>query len=99
MEGLVRLLIAHPLVVRRDERAGLHVEVRLTGEGRAAAGVVARRPQQRSEALAERDLPFVGHVEAAEQQQRMLVQRGADPGEGRVVDGLGHVNADDLHAV
>ena len=78
MPEVVGLLVDHAHVVRRDRLAGHDVEVRLARELGAGGGVGAAGRLERAEILAELDLLVVVHRLVAEQQDRMLLEGGAD---------------------
>jgi hypothetical protein len=74
----VRELIDHAAIVRRNDVAGLDVEIRLAREDGSRRGIHAPRRLERTEAAAERDLALVVQSLAAEHEHGVLVERGAD---------------------
>ena len=89
-------LVDHAPVLVGNDFARLDVEVRLAREGRARRRVHAAGDLEPTEALAEGDLLLVRQELAAEKQDRVLLEGGADVVPRRVVHGAGDVGAVDL---
>ena len=86
-------LVDHPAIVGRNDLSGLHVEVRLPRERRPRRRVHAARDLEIAEPPAEGDLPLVVQRLAVEDQNRVLLEGGADHRPARLVEGPGEVGA------
>ena len=71
-------LVDHAPVVHRDELPRLDIQVRLAGEGRPRRRVHAPGDLERAEAMAEGDLRLVVQRPAAEDENGVLLEGGAD---------------------
>ena len=98
MPEVIGLLVDHAHVVRRDRLAGHDVEVRLARELGAGGRIGAAGRLERAEILAELDLLLVVHRLVAEQQDRMLLEGGADRSELALRQRPRDVDAADLRA-
>ena len=49
----------HPLIIGRNNIAGFHIQIGLTGKRRTAGGISAKRPLKRPKSFAERHLLIV----------------------------------------
>src|SRR5262245_59367419 len=102
LEGAVAMpqhvgeLVDHAAVVGRNDLASLDVEVGLARERRTRRRVHAARDLEPAEALAEGDLLLVVQVLAAEQQDGVLLEGGANVTPRRIVHRAGDVDAVDL---